>query len=151
MRNRLVGCVLLVMALALVLLSTASPQAEKKPISKAPDIIILSGNPMGGVKFRHILHTDVREIACETCHHASRPEMPASAPQQACRTCHTATVAKPMFTNIEAAFHNSTATAGLCIDCHRKENAEHKHKLAPVKCQECHSKANVLPDPTAGT
>jgi hypothetical protein len=56
-----------------------------------------------------------------------------------------------MVTNLRGAFHNEAATAGPCIDCHRKENAEHKHKLAPVKCADCHNKANVLPDPTAGT
>lgn len=150
MRNRLLGLILFAVVLALFLRASASPQDEPKPAAKAPEIIILSGNPMGGVKFRHRLHTDVREIDCVTCHHPSRPQMPASAPQQACRTCHVRVPVQPMTTNIEAAFHNDDATAGLCISCHTKENAEHKHKLAPVKCLDCHNKANVLPDPTAG-
>lgn len=123
---------------------------EAKPTAQPSEIIILSGNPSGSVKFRHRLHTDVREIPCLTCHHASKPEKPATAPQQACNSCHVSVAVKPMHTNIEAAFHNDEATAGLCISCHTRENAAHKHKLAPVKCRDCHNKANVLPDPTAG-
>ncbi len=38
----------------------------------------------------------------------------------------------------QAAFHNATATAGICIDGHKAENA--KGKTAPVKCLECHKK-----------
>jgi Class III cytochrome C family len=131
--------------------ANASSQQESAPAAKAPDIIILSGNPMGSVKFRHILHTDVREIPCVTCHHPSKPQKPASSPTQACGSCHTHVASAPMLTSMQGAFHNPTATAGLCIDCHVRENAAHKYKLAPVKCAQCHSKANVLPDPTAGT
>jgi hypothetical protein len=123
---------------------------EAKSTVKPPEIIILKGNPMGSVKFRHRLHTDVREIECATCHHASKPQKTANAAQQACSTCHVSVAVEPMVTNIKAAFHNDDATAGLCISCHTKENAAHKHKLAPVKCRDCHNKANVLPDPTAG-
>jgi DNA-directed RNA polymerase subunit RPC12/RpoP len=134
----------------LIVLFVAARADEPVSTAKPPEIIILSGNPMGSVKFRHRLHTDVREIQCITCHHASRPEHPAQVPQEACRNCHARVAEKPMVTNYKSAFHNADASAGLCINCHTKENAEHKHKLAPVKCTQCHNPANVLPDPTAG-
>jgi hypothetical protein len=140
---------LALLALVMMVFIRASAD-EAKPAAKPPEIIILSGNPMGSVKFRHRLHTDVREIQCVTCHHESRPEKPATAPQEACRSCHVTTVVEPMVTNTRAAFHNEDATAGLCISCHIKENAAHNHKLAPVHCRDCHNRANVLPDPTAG-
>jgi hypothetical protein len=146
-----------VVALAVALIFTlsfkthASSQEEQAPKTKAPDIIILSGNPMGSVKFRHILHTDVREISCVTCHHPSKPQKPASSATQRCGSCHAQTPVAPIVTSMQGAFHNPTATAGLCVDCHVRENAAHKHKLAPTRCVQCHSKANALPDPTAGT
>jgi len=39
---------------------------------------------------------------------------------------------------LQAAFHNPSATSGLCITCHKTENAE--GKAAPVKCADCHKK-----------
>lgn len=147
MRKRSWNSVLVAVAMICFIPAVAD---EVKPAAKAPEIIILKGNPIGAVKFRHRLHTDVREIECATCHHASKPQMPAATPQQACGTCHVSVSVQPMVTNIKAAFHNDDATAGLCIGCHTKENAAHQHKLAPVKCRDCHNKANVLPDPTGG-
>lgn len=130
----------------------ATPAGDDHPApDPAPEIIILSGNPMGGVEFRHRLHTQIREIHCSVCHHASRPQMPASSAYQPCTACHTESVSPPMVTNTRAAFHSADATAGLCISCHKAEDAEHNHKLAPVTCQECHNPANVLPEPTAGS
>jgi DNA-directed RNA polymerase subunit RPC12/RpoP len=146
MWKRSLGLIILTCTVVLFVRALAD---EAKPAAP-PEVIILSGNPMGSVKFRHRLHTDVREIQCITCHHASKPEHPATAPEQACSSCHVSVAVKPMVTNFKAAFHNADATAGLCISCHKKENAEHKHKLAPVACTQCHNKANVLPDPTAG-
>jgi hypothetical protein len=128
----------------------ANPAVKGPAPDAAPEIIILTGNPMGGVAFRHRLHTQIREIQCSVCHHESRPQKPATSPYQPCRTCHTQTVSPPMDTFTQAAFHTPDASAGLCISCHKKEDAEHKHKLAPVTCQECHNPANVLPEPTAG-
>jgi hypothetical protein len=34
-----------------------------------------------------------------------------------------------------------TAQAGMCIDCHRTQNAQ--GKKAPTKCMECHKKENT--------
>lgn len=149
--TRSIVVVVIALAISLTLKINAVSQEKATPVAKAPDIIILRGNPMGAVKFRHILHTDVRDIACVTCHHSSKPEKPSTSPTQACGSCHTRTPIAPMVTSIQGAFHNPTATAGLCIDCHTRENAAHKHKLAPVKCVQCHSKTSELPDPTAGT
>lgn len=103
------------------------------------DVIILKA-PLGGVRFQHKVHVETRKVACEKCHHPSRPEKPATAPQQACGTCHTSTAMPPMKTKLQAAFHNPTATAGLCIDCHKAQNAT--GRAAPVKCLDCHKKEN---------
>ncbi|MFB3920113.1 MAG: cytochrome c3 family protein [Terriglobia bacterium] len=121
--------------LALPLVFHAADQA------KAPDIIILKGNPMGAVKFDHKTHAESRAgNKCETCHHVSKPEKPATAPQQACRSCHVKPAVPPMKTATQAAFHNPTAKSGTCIDCHLKANAE--GKKAPTTCMQCHNKAN---------
>jgi len=111
-------------------------QAADKPA----DTLILKGNPMGAVKFEHKLHTERAGGKCDTCHHASKPEKPATAAQQACRDCHTKPPSAGMKTATQAAFHNPMAKAGTCIDCHLKSNAA--GKAAPVTCGKCHSKAN---------
>lgn len=111
--------------------SPAASQAKKANPPSRP--ILLSGNPMGAVKFDHAKHP----VGCETCHHPSRPEKPASAAQQACTTCHTKPPQPGMKTAKQAAFHNASATAGTCIDCHKKSGG-----AAPTKCTQCHSKAN---------
>lgn len=125
-------CVFITMAVA----STAFAQA------KAPkDVIILKGAPMGGVKFLHKAHSTERGIKCDKCHHPSKAEKPSKVATQSCADCHTKTATAPMKTKYQAAFHNPTATAGICIDCHKKEVAA--GKKAPTKCNECHQKANV--------
>lgn len=118
-----------------VALSTLADQPKPK------DTYILKGAPMGGVKFDHKLHTESRAPKCETCHHASKPEKPLTAAQQACTGCHTKTATPPMKTKVQAAFHNPVAQAGTCIDCHKAENA--KGKKAPTKCLDCHKKENI--------
>ena len=111
------------------------------PEKEAADVLILKGSPFGPVKFTHKLHADKTGGKCEVCHHASKPEKPATAPQQACRDCHTKPAVAPMKTITQAAFHNPLAKAGTCIDCHLKENAA--GKKAPTKCVECHKKSNA--------
>ena len=114
-------------------------KGEEKKVPK--DIIILKGAPLGGVKFLHTAHSKERKIKCDTCHHPSKTEKPSTAAQQACTDCHTPVAKAPMKTKLQAAFHNPTATAGICIDCHKAENA--KGKNAPTKCMQCHKKTNV--------
>ena len=104
----------------------------------APKDVVLLKASLGTVHFQHRIHSETRKIACETCHHANRPEKPGTAPQEACSTCHMLTAKSPMRTKLQAAFHNPTASAGTCIDCHKAQNA--KGKAAPVKCLECHKK-----------
>lgn len=106
----------------------------------APGTVILKGAPMGGVKFDHKAHA-ATGAKCETCHHASKPEKALKSPHENCQDCHTTPVAAGMKTKAQAAFHNPTATAGICIDCHKAEVA--KGKKAPTKCAECHQKANA--------
>jgi sRNA-binding protein len=104
----------------------------------APDKVVLKGNPMGGVNFDHAKHAKlVGDAKCDTCHHASKPEMALKSKNQKCQDCHTKAVAAPMKTNAKAAFHDAMAKKGLCVDCHIKEVAG--GKKAPVKCNECHT------------
>jgi hypothetical protein len=109
--------------------------------AKVADVLILKGSPFGPVKFTHKEHADKAGGKCETCHHASKPEKPATAEQQACRDCHTKPPQAGMKTGTQAAFHNPMAKAGTCIDCHVKSNAA--GKTAPTTCVKCHNKANV--------
>lgn len=112
----------------------AAPASAAKQQPKPPaQPILLAGAPMGSVKFEHSKHP----LACDTCHHASRPEKPATAPEEACTTCHTKPPQPGMKTGKQAAFHNPTATAGTCIDCHKKSGGD-----APTKCLQCHKKEN---------
>jgi Class III cytochrome C family len=101
--------------------------------------VVLQGPTMGAVKFSHAAHTRVAG-KCEICHHASKPEKPLKAAQEACTDCHTKPPTSPVRVSLQAAFHNPRATAGLCITCHKTENAE--GKAAPVKCADCHKKEN---------
>lgn len=110
---------------------------------QAPDAVVLKGAPMGGVKFPHKAHAVEQKIKCDTCHHASKPEKALTSPQQDCTDCHTKTATPPMKTKLQAAFHNPTAQAGLCIDCHKAEIVKGKKAPAPGKCAECHKKENV--------
>jgi len=124
----------------------ATSSAPQKPVATAlgkttaKEFVVLTGAPLGGVRLAHTLHVERAGNACTRCHHASRPEQPATAPQQACADCHTKVAASPMTTKYQAAFHNPMAQSGTCIDCHKAENAKGKH--APVKCAECHKKDN---------
>ena len=99
--------------------------------------ITLKGPAMPAVKFSHSAHLRVAG-RCEVCHHASKPEKPLKSPQQACTDCHTRPAKPPVTVGLPAAFHNSGATAGLCITCHKTENAD--GRAAPVHCADCHKK-----------
>ena len=108
---------------------------------KAPGVVILKGNPLGGVKFDHPAHQKLAADKCVVCHHASKPEKALKGPQENCQDCHTKTVAAPMKTPVKLTFHDGLAKKGVCIDCHIKEVAA--GKKVPVKCVECHKKTNV--------
>ncbi len=131
--------VLLTLCLASAALVPA-PKCENK--ATPPDIIIIKGSPLGAVRFPHKLHAETyAEGKCETCHHPSKPEKPAAAPQQACRDCHTKPPQPGMKTGTQGAFHSPTAKSGTCIDCHLKMNAA--GKKAPTMCMQCHKKENA--------
>jgi len=114
-------------------------QSQEKP--NPPDVVILKGNPMGGVKYTHSNHDKLVGDKCDTCHHESRPEKPLTAQYQKCQDCHTKTATKPMITYTKIAFHDATFKKGTCPDCHIKEAAA--GKVAPIKCVDCHKKENV--------
>jgi sRNA-binding protein len=118
------------------------PKPALSPETPQPqDVVVLTGAPLGSVTFEHKLHAERAANRCDACHHASRPEKPATAAQQACTACHTKAAVAPMKTKRQAAFHNPTASAGTCIDCHRTQNAA--GKAAPVKCADCHKKTTT--------
>ena len=121
----------------LLTLAAARPLKGVQP----QDTYILKGSPMGGVKFEHKLHQTRAEGKCQTCHHASKPEKPLKAAQEACMDCHTRPPQPGMTTGLPGAFHNPTATAGTCIDCHKLQDAQ--GKKAPTKCMECHKRENT--------
>jgi Class III cytochrome C family len=109
--------------------------------TKPPDTVILKGSPLGGVKFDHKAHMERAEKNCEVCHHPSKPEKPLASPQESCFDCHTKPPTAGVKVIRQGAFHNPTATAGTCIDCHKAQDA--KGMKAPTKCMECHKKNNV--------
>lgn len=109
--------------------------------AKAPGVVILKGNPSGGVKFDHAAHQKAANEKCETCHHASKPEKAMTAKQEKCQNCHTKTPTAPMKTGARAAFHDPMSKKGICVDCH-VEQAKAGKKV-PAKCADCHKKENV--------
>lgn len=134
--KRFAGLLVAVSAIA-VLASGALVYAQA---AKEPGVVILKGAPMGGVKFDHPKHSKTAAAGkCDTCHHASKAEMPAKAEQQKCSDCHTKAAAAPMKTKLQAAFHDPLAKKGTCVDCHAKDAT----KKAPAKCADCHKKENA--------
>lgn len=111
--------------------------------AKAPDVVVLKGNPMGGVKFTHATHQKLVGDKCETCHHASKPEKAGKAKQEKCQACHTKTATAPMKTAARGAFHDPMAKKGICVDCHVKEAAAGNKKVPSSKCVDCHKKENT--------
>lgn len=107
---------------------------------KEPETVVLTGSPLGAVKFAHKLHTKDRGAKCEFCHHASKPEKPMKAEHQKCTDCHTKVATPPMKTKTQAAFHDPMAKKGTCIDCHAQAKAKGNTKV-PAKCADCHKKA----------
>jgi hypothetical protein len=126
--------VLSVIAVAVAFTGIASAQV------KAPETIIIKGNPMGAVKFPHLAHTKMAGVTCQTCHHPSKPQHPAKVAEEACSDCHTKVATPPMTTTFAMAFHAPMYKSGLCVDCHKKEAAA--GKPAPTTCTKCHQKAN---------
>lgn len=99
-----------------------------KGSQKLSDTIVLPGpqraSGFGPVKFMHKTHVADREIKCEVCHHQQRVALPRTTQEQDCGSCHTRNPEPPVKTNLQAAFHNSGATKGVCVDCHKRTNAE---------------------------
>jgi hypothetical protein len=122
-----------VLAVLIILIFVSFAGAQAPP----PSSILLKESATGTVKFPHAAHLKVAG-KCEVCHHPSKPDKPQKTPQEACTDCHTKPPTPPVTVGLETAFHNSTATAGLCITCHKTEN--NHGKAAPVQCADCHKK-----------
>jgi len=99
-----------------------------KSSQKLTDTIILpaprKASAFGAVRFMHKTHVGDRDIKCEVCHHPQRTVLPRTGQEQVCGSCHTRDPQPPVKTNLQGAFHNPGATKGVCIDCHKKSNAE---------------------------
>lgn len=119
---------------------TEKTEADEPKKVPPQDVFILRDSPLGVVKFEHRLHQERAANKCETCHHASREAKPARSAQQSCFDCHTKAPQPGMKTGRQAAFHNPTAQAGTCIDCHKMQNA--LGKKAPTRCMDCHKREN---------
>lgn len=126
---------------AMVLIVAGAMSANLSAQAKAPDTVVLTGSPMGAVKFDHAKHAKDYGAKCTDCHHASKPEKAMKAEQQKCTDCHTKVAEAPMKTKLQAAFHDAMAKKGTCVDCHVKATAAGK-KTAPAKCADCHKKEN---------
>lgn len=111
--------------------NVAETKAAPPPATPPAKPLVLADSPLGPVTFDHSKH----KLDCKTCHHESRPQKPATAAQQACRDCHTKPAQPGMTTVRQAAFHNPSATAGTCIDCHKQKGGN-----APTTCKQCHVK-----------
>ena len=105
--------------------------------AQTPPTVVQLPAPNGAVKFDHAAHMKVGK--CTDCHHASKPEKPLKSQFEKCSDCHTNPATPPVTTKLQAAFHNPTATAGTCINCHKTSAAA--GKPAPTKCADCHKKA----------
>ena len=106
--------------------SSCHKDAQNKELLS--DTVVLPGPALapgfGSVKFTHKTHVGERQIKCETCHHRPTGWGAQDATEQVCSKCHTRDPQLPVKTNLQRAFHNPNATAGLCIDCHKGENAK---------------------------
>ena len=100
-----------------------------------PDTVVFTPE-RGNVIFTHRKHADLAE--CEACHHESKAEKPLESPRQKCSTCHTNPPTAPMKTDRGMSMHDTDNEAGICFDCHLKE--EEAGKKVPVRCSSCHKK-----------
>ncbi|RPJ78309.1 MAG: hypothetical protein EHM13_14815 [Acidobacteria bacterium] len=130
--------VLLAAAVAVLFAAGIVLQAQAQ---KVPGPVILKGSPMGGVRLDHKTHQEAG-IKCDSCHHASKPDVPMKAANQKCSDCHTKAAKPPMKTMYRAAFHDPMAKSGTCVTCHL-DNLKKGNKKVPTKCNDCHKKENV--------
>jgi hypothetical protein len=123
--------IVFLLSLTFTLVTSASAQQPTPP-----ETVTLKA-AMGNVTLPHAAHAKMAGTKCTDCHHASKPEMPKKTDFQACRDCHTKPATAPAKAALPQPFHNASAQAGLCIDCHKKSANE----KAPTKCAGCHKKA----------
>jgi c(7)-type cytochrome triheme protein len=92
------------------------------------DVVVMPGPAkaagFGAVKFMHKTHVGEHNLKCEVCHHRPTGWGLQDAHEQVCSKCHSRDPQLPVKTTLQGAFHNPNATAGLCIDCHKSENAK---------------------------
>jgi c(7)-type cytochrome triheme protein len=101
---------------------------DTKNKEKVTDVVLLPAparaSGFGTVKFMHKTHVGEHEVKCETCHHPLEGNRPFQAGDEICTRCHTHEPRPPVKTALQGAFHNVGATRGLCIECHKQENAK---------------------------
>ena len=109
---------------------TACSECHKNTQDKAAlkDVVVLPGparaSGFGSVRFMHKTHVGEHGVKCEACHHPPKGPGTEKTTEQMCSSCHTRQPLPPVKTTLQSAFHNQNGTAGVCIDCHKAENAK---------------------------
>lgn len=125
-----IGCGVLMMTVALLLVLTGSP------LRAQPDKIVLEGKTRPAVTLPHNRHVEAG-LSCKDCHHIyenGKNVLDESKLEEGnkgirCSACH-----GPKFRlNPEKAFHTQ------CMGCHTRYQKE-KKKTGPQYCGECHVK-----------
>jgi cytochrome c553 len=124
-----------VLAMVCVAAAALPGRLTAQQAETGPDTVVFTPE-RGAVTFTHGKHAKAAE--CVSCHHASKPEKPATKENEKCSACHSTPAVEPMKTTLRRAFHNSAEKTGVCFDCHNKEAAA--GKTMPAKCDDCHKK-----------
>jgi len=125
-----IGCGVLMMTIALLLLS-AGP-----PLWAQPENIVLAGKTRSAVSLPHNRHVEAG-LSCTDCHHIyengknilDESKLEEGNQGIRCSACH----GPKSRLNLEKAFHNQ------CTGCHRKYLID-KKKTGPRYCGGCHVK-----------
>jgi len=125
-----IGCRVLVVTVALLLVLTASP------LWAQPDKIALKGKTRPDVTLLHNRHVEAG-LSCKDCHHIyengknilDEGKLEEGNKEIRCFSCH----GPKSGLNVEQAFHKQ------CIGCHGKYQKE-KKKTGPQYCGGCHVK-----------
>ncbi len=123
-----IGCRVLMITVALLLISAGSP------LWAQPDKIVLKGKTRPDVTLLHNRHVE-SGLSCKDCHHIyengknilDESKLEEGNKDVRCLNCH----GSKSGLNLEQAFHKQ------CIGCHTKSQKE-KKKTGPQYCGGCH-------------
>ena len=127
-RMKMIGCRVLMIAVALLLVLTGAP------LRAQPDEIVLEGKTRPAVSLPHNRHVEAG-LSCKDCHHIyengknilDESQLEEGNKNLQCLACH----GSKSRLNVEKAFHSQ------CTGCHRTYQME-KKKTGPRYCGGCH-------------